>query len=211
MYVPPAFNEQDPDFLWDIVRTHPLGLLISQDVGEIVANLMPFEVNIEGHRATLSAHLAKANGQWRNLDGQTVLAVFQGANTYVSPQWYATKREHGRVVPTWNYAVVQVRGRVRVIEDRQWLLSQVSRLTNHHEQSVGSGAAWKVTDAPDDFIQSQLKGIVGIEIEVSQLTGKLKASQNRNAADRAGVVDGLERLGGEPNQAMAGLVRRGQV
>jgi transcriptional regulator len=208
MYMPPAFEEKDPQVLWDIIRGQPLGLLISQGEDGSVANLMPFEVSLEGSEAKLRAHLAKANGQWRNLDGQSVLAVFQAANAYVSPQWYESKREHGRVVPTWNYAMVQVRGTVRVIEDREWLLAQVSRLTNHHERSVGQGEGWKVTDAPSDFIQSQLKGIVGIEIDVTKLSGKLKASQNRSAPDKVGVITGLEKLGGEDNLEVAGLVRR---
>jgi transcriptional regulator len=208
MYMPPAFHEKDPDVLWDIVRSHPLGLLISQGDGEIIANQVPFEVMREGENARLCAHVARANGQWKNLDGQNVLIVFQGANTYVSPQWYQSKREHGRVVPTWNYAVVQVRGRARVIDDRDWLLAQVQRLTNHHEQSVKNGNAWQVTDAPEDYIQSQLKGIVGMEIAVTAITGKLKASQNRSAPDRAGVVEGLNVMASDSHVAMADLVRK---
>jgi transcriptional regulator len=210
MYLPLAFHEKDPDILWGIVKDHPLGLLISQGEDEIIANLMPFEINREGEEATLCAHMAKANAQWRNLHGQNVLVVFQGANAYVSPQWYESKREHGRVVPTWNYAVVQVRGHVRVIEDSAWLLKQVTKVTNHHEQTVTPGKAWHVTDAPEDYIQSQLKGIVGMEIDVTSITGKLKASQNRPAQDRAGVVDGLNQMGGEDSLAMADLVRRGK-
>jgi transcriptional regulator len=210
MYLPPAFHEKDPDILWGIVKDHPLGLLISQGEDEIIANLMPFEINRDGERAMLCAHMAKANTQWKNLDGQNVLVVFQGANAYVSPQWYESKREHGRVVPTWNYAVVQVRGIARVIEDRAWLLKQVTKVTNHHEQKVTPGKAWHVTDAPEDYIQSQLKGIVGMEIDVASITGKLKASQNRPAPDRAGVVDGLNQMGGEDSLAMADLVRRGK-
>ena len=209
MYMPPAFEEKDPVILWDIIRTQPLGLLVSQGESEITASLLPFEVNDSSTKIKLCAHLAKANGQWRNLDGQNALIVFQAANAYVSPQWYQSKREHGHVVPTWNYAVVQVRGVARVIEDKDWLLAQVSRLTNHHETSVKRGSPWQVTDAPEDFIQSQLKGIVGMEIDVSSITGKLKASQNRSAQDRAGVVDGLNQMGGENDLAMADLVRRG--
>jgi transcriptional regulator len=206
MYMPPAFEEKDPDLLWGIVRAMPLGLLISQGDGNLLANLIPFEVVPGDGNAMLRAHLAKANPQWRDLAGQNVLAVFQGANAYVTPQWYESKREHGKVVPTWNYAVVQVRGTARVIEDRDWLLAQVNRLTDHHEAQVGQGASWKVSDAPDDFIQSQLKGIVGIEIDVISLTGKVKASQNRQAADRAGVVDGLTRRGSGMDMEMAKLV-----
>jgi transcriptional regulator len=125
----------------------------------------------------------------------------------VSPQWYASKRAHGRVVPTWNYAMVQVRGTARVIEDRDWLLAQISRLTDRHEPSVKDGKPWQVGDAPADFITAQLKGIVGLTITVRELTGKLKVSQNRSAADRAGVVDGLQEQGGEGAISMADLVR----
>ena len=208
MYMPPAFEEKDPDVLWGIVRSMPLGLLVSQSDGGVLANLIPFEVAQGDGNAILRAHLAKANPQWRDLAGQAVLVVFQGANAYVTPQWYESKREHGKVVPTWNYAVVQVRGTSRVIDDRNWLLAQVNRLADCHEANVGQGTAWKVSDAPDDFIQSQLKGIVGIEIDVTQLTGKLKTSQNRPMPDRVGVAAGLEASGGEQNIRTAGLVRR---
>jgi transcriptional regulator len=207
MYLPPAFHEKNPDVLWGVVKEHPLGLLISGGIDEITANLVPFEINLESEKAILCTHMAKANPQWVNLNGQGVLAVFQGANSYVSPQWYESKREHGRVVPTWNYAVVQVRGIARVIDDHDWLLQQVTRVTDHHEKTVTPGKAWHVTDAPEGYIQSQIKGIVGIEIEVTAITGKLKASQNRHVQDRAGVVDGLNQIGGENSLAMAELVQ----
>lgn len=211
MYVPPAFREDDPAVLLSIIRELPLGLLISQKEGAPSANLLPFETTVaEGKLETLTAHMARANDQWQKLHGQDVLVVFQGANAYVSPRWYESKREHGKVVPTWNYAVVQARGRVRVIEDRQWLLAQVSRLTAHHEAGVGTGPAWQVTDAPAGFIESQLKGIVGIEIAVSELSGKLKVSQNRPAADRAGVMVGLEELGGDQRNSVITYMRRAQ-
>jgi transcriptional regulator len=208
MYVPPAFDVKDPKDSWDAIRAHPLGLLISQGDDGIVANPVPFEVSHSGATTTLRTHLARANGQWRRLEGQSVLIVFQGADAYVSPQWYETKKEHGRVVPTWNYSVIQVRGRARVIDDKDWLLALVSRLTDHHEHGVGQGKAWSVTDAPDDYIQSQLRAIVGVEIEVTQIHGKLKASQNRTQPDRTGVVEGLKSLGGDNNEVMAALVNK---
>lgn len=208
MYMPPAFEEKDAQLLWSIVQAQPLGLLISQHEGGIIANAVPFEVLHTEQCTVLRAHLAKANAQWRSLHGQDVLVVFQGVNTYVSPQWYASKREHGKVVPTWNYAIVQVRGKASVIDDPAWLHGQVSRLTDHHEQGVASGHAWAVGDAPEDFVQAQLRGIVGIEIAVSSLTGKVKASQNRPEADRAGVVAGLQAQGGATELAMSALVRR---
>lgn len=211
MYMPPAFEEKDPDVLWNLVRAHPLGLLVTNSTGDILANLVPFEVERAGEVVMLRTHLAKANAQWRGLDGQNVLVVFQGANAYVSPQWYESKREHGKVVPTWNYAVVQVRGTARVIEDRDWLLAQVRRLTDHHESRVVQGEPWQVADAPQDFIQSQLKGIVGLEIDVSSIAGKLKASQNRSTADRAGVASGLDRRGNVEAMTMGEMVRQRSV
>lgn len=207
MYMPPAFEEKDTAVLWEVVRAHPLGLLISAGEGGLLANAVPFQVKHGVAGTILQAHLAKANAQWRSVDGQDVLAVFQGANAYVSPQWYESKKEHGRVVPTWNYAIVQVRGRARVIEDRNWLLQQVSELTGHHEGHVLGGHAWGVGDAPAEFINGQLKGIVGLEVSVTEVTGKFKVSQNRPVSDREGVAGGLERQGGEANLAMARLVK----
>jgi transcriptional regulator len=208
MYVPPAFDVKDPQASWDAIRAHPLGLLISQGDDGIVANPVPFEVSHSGATTTLRTHLARANGQWRTLQGQSVLIVFQGADAYVSPQWYETKKEHGRVVPTWNYSVIQVRGMAQVIDDKDWLLALVSRLTDHHEHGVGPGKAWSVTDAPDDYIRSQLRAIVGVEIAVTDIQGKRKASQNRTQPDRTGVVEGLKGLGGDDNEAMAAMVNK---
>jgi transcriptional regulator len=130
--------------------------------------------------------------------------VFQGANSYVTPSWYQTKRETGKVVPTWNYAIVQARGRASVVEDADWLLAQIKALTGEHENAREK--PWAVSDAPAGFIRSQLKGIIGVEIEITEIEGKWKVSQNRPAADREGVADGLAAM---PDQdEMAALVRR---
>jgi transcriptional regulator len=135
-------------------------------------------------------HVARANPQWREIGaGLDALVVFQGADAYVSPSWYAAKREHGKVVPTWNYVIVQARGRARIHDDPAWLRTQVGMLTDHHE--ADRAQPWAVRDAPDDFVAGQLKGIDGVEIEIASLDGKAKLSQNRSAADRAGVRDGL--------------------
>jgi transcriptional regulator len=150
----------------------------------------------------------RQNPQWRliaNNPEAQVLAVFQGVDTYVTPSWYETKRETGKVVPTWNYAIVQVRGHARIIDDREWLAGQVAELTAAHEADRTS--PWKVTDAPDAFIRAQLMGIVGLEIEITEISGKWKVSQNRPVADRAGVADGLEANGDAPATEMAHLVR----
>ncbi|MER9431291.1 FMN-binding negative transcriptional regulator [Mesorhizobium sp. M0408] len=194
MYQPPHFQETRPDVLHGLIRAHPLGLLVSNGVEGPVANAIPFLLDADvPPNGRLRAHLAKANPQWRLLADNPlarVLVVFQGADAYVTPSWYETKRETGKVVPTWNYAIVQVRGIVTVIENQDWLAEQISDLTMSQEGS--RSAPWAVTDAPAPFIQSQIKGIVGLEIEITEISGKWKVSQNRPAADRVGVAEGLE-------------------
>lgn len=135
------------------------------------------------------AHLALANEHWRHLDGAAALLVVTGPDAYVSPSWYAAKAEHGRVVPTWNYSVVQLRGRVRVHRDPQWLRHAVDLLTHVHE--APRPEPWRTDDAPAAFVEGQLRGIVGVELRVEQVAGKRKLSQNRSEADRTGVVAGL--------------------
>ncbi|CAN7709182.1 FMN-binding negative transcriptional regulator [Mesorhizobium sp. LjNodule214] len=194
MYQPPHFQETRQDILHGLIRAHPLGLLVSNGDEGPVANAIPFLLDADiGPKGRLRAHLAKANPQWRLLaesPASPVLVVFQGADAYVTPSWYETKRETGKVVPTWNYAIVQVRGKVKVIEDQAWLAQQIVELTASQEGS--RKAPWAVTDAPDSFIQSQIKGIVGLEIEITDISGKWKVSQNRPVADRVGVAEGLE-------------------
>ena len=206
MYQPPHFQETRPDILHGLIRAHPLGLLISNGAEGPVADAIPFLLDAEfAPNGRLRAHLAKANPHWRLLAEQPtspVLIVFQGADAYVTPSWYETKRETGKVVPTWNYAIVQVRGTVRVIEDQDWLAQQISDLTV--SQEGGRAAPWAVTDAPASFIQSQIKGIVGMEIEITDISGKWKVSQNRPVADRVGVADGLENEGPERKFARHG-------
>ncbi|MCP9230713.1 FMN-binding negative transcriptional regulator [Mesorhizobium sp. LMG 17147] len=200
MYQPPHFQETRQDVLHGLIRSHPLGLLVSNGAEGPIANAIPFLLDAPSllnadvpPNGRLRAHLAKANPQWRLLADNPlapVLVVFQGADAYVTPSWYETKRETGKVVPTWNYAIVQVRGIVTVIEDQDWLAEQISDLTMSQEGS--RSAPWAVTDAPAPFIQSQIKGIVGLEIEITEISGKWKVSQNRPAADRIGVAEGLE-------------------
>lgn len=220
MYQPPHFVETRLDILHGLIRAHPLGLLVSNGPQGPVANPIPFLLDTDtgldsdarldvdaGPHGRLRAHLARANPQWRLLadDPDSVaLVVFQGVDTYVTPSWYATKRETGKVVPTWNYAIVQVRGKVRIIEDTDWLAAQIAELTASHE--VGRAEPWKVTDAPDAFIQAQIKGIVGIEVQIAAIEGKWKVSQNRPVGDRVGVAEGLE--ADKTSSEMAHLVRR---
>lgn len=207
MYQPPHFREERLDVQHDLIRNHPLGLLISSGEGGLLANPIPFRLaKVEQGLGTLQAHMAKANPQWRALGkGAEALIVFQGADHYITPSWYETKRETGKVVPTWNYAIVQVRGTVRVIEDSQWLRAQVDRLTDGHESK--RMIPWAVGDAPDEFITSQLKGIVGIEVEITAIDGKWKVSQNRGEPDRRGVAAGLAGMGTVEAGAMEELVK----
>jgi transcriptional regulator len=204
MYQPPHFIEKDETVLRALIEAHPLGLLISAAGDDVLANPVPFLVSVRDGITTLRAHLSKANPQWRHIrDGASVLAVFQGSDSYITPSWYASKAEHGKVVPTWNYAMVQARGTATVHEGPEWLRPQVSELTDRHE--AGRPAAWKVDDAPEAFVEAQLRGIVGIEIGVSQLTGKWKVSQNRPEADRRGVHAGLTGQGEDDMAHLVGL------
>ena len=202
MYLPPHFAETDETVMRALIAAHPLGLLISASATGVLANPVPFLVSFPDGVTVLRAHLSRANEQWRHVrDGAEVLVVFQGADTYVTPSWYAAKAEHGKVVPTWNYAMVQARGTARVQEGSDWLRPQVGELTDTHE--AGRPAPWKVDDAPEAFVAAQLRGIVGIEIAVTQLTGKWKVSQNRQEVDRRGVHAGLSSDG---EDGMADLV-----
>ena len=206
MYQPPHFREDDLATQHSLIRAHPLALLVSAGASGLLANPVPCQLDADASdKGTLRLHLARANGQWKDIrDGAPVLAVFQGAESYVTPSWYQTKQETGKVVPTWNYAIVQVRGTTRVVEDTDWLLAQVEAITKQHEH--GRAAPWSVNDAPPDFVRAQLKGIVGIEIEITEIEGKWKVSQNRPAADRDGVAAGLDDIPGADD--MADLVRQ---
>ena len=189
MYQPSHFVEQDPDALHALMKSAPLATLI-RGGAELSADVLPLEVDRIGDGWRLTGHVARANPLWKAADGQQVLVVFQGPQAYVSPNWYPSKAEHGKAVPTWNYTMVQVHGRLRAIEDPAWLRAFVTRLTQRHEG--GRAAPWHVSDAPADFVDSMLRAIVGIEIEVVRVEGKFKLSQNRSAEDRTGVVLGLE-------------------
>jgi len=208
MYIPKHFEESRIGALHGLIREHPLGTLVTLTAKGLEANHLPFEIDPEpAPFGTLRGHIARANPLWRETSaGAEALVVFQGPTAYVSPGWYPTKKETGKVVPTWNYAVVHAHGVPRFIEDRAWLRAFVERLTNRHE--AGRADPWKITDAPRDYVETMLGAIVGIEMPLARLVGKWKVSQNRPAADRAGVVEGLRRQGGEAAAAMAELVRR---
>lgn len=203
MYETPHFREDDLDIQHGLIEAFPLGLLISAAPGGIIANPIPFILyRAEGARGTLRCHLAKANPQWQALaENPAALVVFQGSQSYVTPSWYPTKAETEKVVPTWNYAIVQARGPARIVTDTAWLHANVSALTD--QQEGRRQQPWAVTDAPEPFIAAQLKGIVGVEIPIETISGKFKASQNRPVADRVGVAEGLA----ESNPQMAAMVR----
>ena len=205
MYQPPHFREDRLEVQHALIRSHPLGLLVTAGPGGLMANPIPFLIYPdESEFGTLRAHVARGNPQWRELGSvEECLVVFQGPHSYVSPSWYATKQETGKVVPTWNYVTVHAWGRPRVVEDTAWLRRQIEDLTASQEQR--RAPPWAVDDAPEPFIAAQLRGIVGIEIPVTRIEGKWKVSQNRPEADRAGVVAGLTAEGGGA-EAMAALV-----
>ena len=209
MYEPPLHKQSDAAALYALIRAHPLGLLISHGSSGLVANAIPFILDSDASpRPILRAHLARANSQLRDLgEASEALVVFQGVDHYVSPSWYATKAETHKVVPTWNYLIVQARGKPRVIDEAPWLRAQIEALTA--SQELHKAAPWAVGDAPPDFIAQQMRAIVGLEIEVADIRGKWKVSQNRNAADRAGVIAGLGAEGSETALAMAKVVREG--
>ena len=209
MYQPEHHREDDLGVQHALIRAHPLGLLVTVGAGGLEANPIPFVLDASaGARGVLKGHLARANRQWRDFDPSVAtLVVFQGADAYITPSWYATKVETGKVVPTWNYAIVQAFGALRVIEDADWLRAQVDALTRAREEMRPQ--PWQVSDAPAPFVAAMLRGIVGIEIEIARIEGKWKVSQNRPESDRDGVVAGLREEGSAEAEPMAGLVEAG--
>jgi transcriptional regulator len=209
MYVPAYHEETDTAVLHALMRAQPLGTWVTPSEGGLIANHIPFLLDeSRGEHGTLIAHVARANPAWQQCS-KTVesIVIFQGAQSYITPSWYPSKHAHGKAVPTWNYAVVHAHGLPRVIEDRDWLLAHVSAMTDTQEQRH-QALPWKVTDAPADFVDQMLRAIVGLEIPITQLTGKWKVSQNRPEADRRGVAEGLAARGDADAVEMAELVRR---
>jgi transcriptional regulator len=205
MYIPTAFREDRLEVLHALIASHSLATLVTCGSNGLLANLIPFTLTGNEKLGVLRAHIAKANSQVAALrEGGEALVIFQGPEAYITPSWYPSKKEHGRVTPTWNYAVVQARGKARVIDDPDWILSQVGQLTD--KQEMHRPHPWKVSDAPKEFIAGQLKAIAGVEISIDRLEGKWKVSQNRSEADRRGVAEGLSQKDG--NTGMAELVAR---
>ncbi len=188
MYCPDEFTETRPDALAGLIRDYPLGLLVTAAVQGPTANPVPFQLTADG--TGLRAHLARANPQLNDLrEGGPVLVVFQGEQAYITPSNYATKAQTGKVVPTWNYLMVQARGRASLTNDADWLRAQIEALTAQME--AGRSVPWGIDDAPERYIDAMMRGIVGVEIAIDDMRGKWKASQNKSQADRAGVAAAL--------------------
>lgn len=195
MYVPQYFNESRPEVLHQLIMQNPLGVLVSHGEGGLDANHLPFHFKPqEGKQGVLHAHVSRANPLWRELkDGDEVLVIFRGADAYISPNWYPSKHETHKQVPTWNYQVVHAHGRVTLHDDEHYVRGLVALLTRTHEAS--QLVPWKMSDAPKDYIRDMLKAIVGLEIEITRLVGKFKLGQNKEARDIQGAAQGLKASG----------------
>ncbi|MBY0531468.1 MAG: FMN-binding negative transcriptional regulator [Xanthobacteraceae bacterium] len=191
LYNPPAFKETDLPALQAQIAASGLTTLISVGAnGPIVSNLPIIFDAAHGQYGIIAGHLARGNPQWRDSDlSIPAIAIFMGADAYVSPSYYPSKQEHGKVVPTWNYSMIVARGRLETFEDADALRAQVVELTKRFE--AGFKKPWEVSDAPEDYIQRQIKGIVGVRLHVESIEGKAKLNQNRSSADQEGVVAGL--------------------
>ncbi|MEQ1527969.1 MAG: FMN-binding negative transcriptional regulator [Methylococcales bacterium] len=195
MYIPDHFDEPDIKVMQALMREHPLATLVTLSSAGLNANHIPLHLESDGSEfGVLRGHVARANPLWRDFGkDHDMLAIFQAGNAYISPSWYASKAETGKVVPTWNYAVVHAYGAMRIIDDAQWLLKQLQALTEHNEADFPE--PWAVADAPAEFTEKLLQNIVGIEIAVTRLTGKWKVSQNQPIGNQRSVVSGLKAAG----------------
>lgn len=205
MYTPKAFEESQSEVLHHFIRAHPFGIFVTNSETGPKADHLPVLLDTSGQTAVLNLHVARANAVWKTPpDAQEVLVIFHGPHAYVSPSWYPSKTEHGKVVPTWNYAVVHAYGTARIIDDAAWTRRHLAMMVQTHE--AGRENPWKLTDAPADYIEQMLHGVVGVEITVTRLVGKLKLSQNRSLADREGVILGLTKESESNAHAIAELM-----
>ncbi|MEO7053331.1 MAG: FMN-binding negative transcriptional regulator [Rhodanobacter sp.] len=199
MYTPKYSEETRAEVLDALVRTYPFATVVANSANGLIANHLPFEL-VNG---VLHGHVARGN-ELVQMDSVEVLLVFRGPDGYISPNWYPTKHETGREVPTWNYAVLHVHGRLRVIDDAAWLKILLERLTDHHE--ADQPQPWKMSDAPEDHIETSLRAIVGLEVTIDRVEGKFKLSQNHPARNRTGVIAGLRQRNGEGDVELASLM-----
>ncbi len=207
MYRPGAFSEDDPAVIRQIIRDARLATLVTATSEGLIATPLPMFLIDEGPHGVLYGHVAKANSQWKMPTTGEALALFSGPDAYISPSWYASKKEHGKVVPTWNYVAVHAYGPVEFFEDEDRLYEIVTTLTNQYEAPRED--RWAVTDAPEDFIRALLRGIVGFRLAITRIEGKRKLSQNRSAADREGVISGLSQSDRQDDRAIADLIPKG--
>lgn len=207
MYIPKFNEETRLDVMHALIESQPLATLVTMSSSGLFATHLPMVLaRGEGPHGTLRGHLSRANTQWRDLNVSVeALAIFSGAHHYISPSWYPEKAEDGKVVPTWNYAVVHAYGPLKIIEDPAWLRSHLNTLVTQHESSFST--PWKITDAPADYIASQIKGIVGLELPITRIEGKWKVSQNKSEHTLRAVEQGLEDLNTPEALAMRDLVR----
>ena len=205
MYTPPAFREDDPLVLRQIIRDARLSTLVTATADGLMATPLPLilEEN-EGEHGVLYGHLARANPQWKTPPTGEALVIFSGPDAYITPNWYATKPEHGKVVPTWNYTAVHAYGPVEFFEGEARLHDAVSRLTDLHEHSREN--PWAVNDAPDAYIRAQIKGIVGLRLPISRMEGKRKMSQNQPEQNRKGVAAGLAQSDRPSDRAVSAMI-----
>ena len=208
MYAPSHFDEPRLPVLHELMQRHPFAVIVAQTPNGLEANHVPLILDAtRGSFGTLRGHIARANSMWQDVAaGAEVLAIFHGVNHYISPQWYPSKKEHGKVVPTWNYVIVHVHGGIQWFHDPVWLRSLLEALTGRHERAYQT--PWHVSDAPDEYVQRMLGAIVGFEIPISRITGKWKLSQNRDQADRAGVTSALAEQPDAAAHEMAALIER---
>ena len=205
MYLPKHFLVEDQAVLAQLISEYPLATIVANLDGRFEINHLPLMLSAD--KTKLYGHVAKMNPLVKvaSSSNTSVTAIFNGPNAYVTPSWYPSKQESGKVVPTWNYAAVHVEGSIKLIEDVQWLRSHVSQMTDFHESTYQS--TWKLDDAPEEYVQMMLKAIIGIEIEISSLVGKFKLSQNRPAEDYDAVVEQLEKSPQETLQEMLKFMR----
>lgn len=190
MYTPSHFEKASTSAIRSLIAAHPLATLVTQSSDGLGAEHIPMLFVESGPQVVLHGHVAKANPVWQQVrESGEVLVIFQGPNRYISPKWYPSKLEHGKVVPTWNYLVVHAHGTIHWLHDSVWLRNHVEAASTAHESP---DSPWRLSDAPSDFIDRMLASIVGFEIQVSALKGKWKLSQNRTEADRRGVVEALK-------------------
>ncbi|MEO8811398.1 MAG: FMN-binding negative transcriptional regulator [Caulobacteraceae bacterium] len=206
MYAQAEFRERRSEILADAIGRIRLAAIVTASPGEYLVTHAPMIVTRAAGPMTLDAHVARVNPHWRALgDGAAAVAVFQGPHAYISPAWYPSKQEDGRVVPTWNYIVVHAHGRLEAVHDKAWLRTQLERLTDASE--AGRSEPWAVTDAPSPYVERMIEGIVGLRLWVDRLEGAWKLSQNRAPADGQGAIAGLATEGGDQGRAVADLMR----